>query len=171
MNHYFFNVTNNVGSAKFSATATLVWNRQQNQSSINNLNLFLYNAANSNLVLSSTSPVDNVEHIFGNEPRAGPLRFAGFEKRRHGFVSASEPYALAWEFFSETAKAVRSGANVAVVWPVYPAGFLVEATTNLAAPNWIALTNLTSTVTNGQNQLLLGATNNHQFFRLRQPNL
>jgi len=64
VNHYYFNVTNGVSEAMFTATATLVWNRQRNKSGINNLNLFLYNAANSNLVAVSTSAVDNVEHIF-----------------------------------------------------------------------------------------------------------
>ncbi|HTA94552.1 MAG TPA: S8 family serine peptidase, partial [Verrucomicrobiae bacterium] len=49
VNHYFLNLTNN-SSAPFVATMTLVWNRQQGQTNINNLNLFLYDCANSNLV-------------------------------------------------------------------------------------------------------------------------
>ena len=171
VNHYFFNLSNGVSGAKFSATATLVWNRHQSQSSINNLALYLYNAANSNLIMSSASLVDNVQHIYETNLVPGRYDLQVWKAATSVSGLASEPYALAWQFFSESAKAVRSGTNVTVVWPVYPAGFLVETTTNLAVPNWIALTNFTSTVTNGQNQLLLGATNSHQFFRLRQPNL
>ena len=63
MNHYYFNVTNGLNNAAFTATATLVWNRQPNRTNINNLDLFLYNAASSNLVAASTSLVDNVEHL------------------------------------------------------------------------------------------------------------
>src|SRR6202021_1127262 len=64
VNHYFFNVTNGNGNAAFTLTTTLVWNRHRNKTAINNLELFLYNAANSNLVASSTSVVDNVQHVF-----------------------------------------------------------------------------------------------------------
>ena len=170
VNHYFFNVSNNVAGAKFTATATLVWNRHPNQSAINNLNLFLYNAANSNLVASSTSRVDNVEHIF--VPALAQGRYDLQVWKTNGTsISAGEPYALAWEFFSVTARAVRSGTNVAVVWPVYPAGFWVEGVTNLVSTNWIPLTNYPSIVTNNQNQLPLGPTNKYLFFRLRRPNL
>ncbi len=85
--------------ATFTATATLVWNRQQNQTGINNLNLFLYNATSSNLVMCSTSLVDNVEHIF--VPRLPQGRYDLQIWKAGGFntVSASEPYALAFEFF------------------------------------------------------------------------
>src|SRR5207248_7026795 len=57
--HYYFNLP---GSNSFTLTTTLVWQRQAGASisQLNDLNLFLYNAANSNLVLSSTSAVDNV---------------------------------------------------------------------------------------------------------------
>ena len=64
VDHYFFNVTNNSGHGQFTAAATLVWNRHRNKTNINNLGLFLFNAANSNLVACSTSLVDNVEHVF-----------------------------------------------------------------------------------------------------------
>ena len=47
VNHYYFNVTNNFDQAPLDARLTLVWNRARNASAINNLNLFLYNAANS----------------------------------------------------------------------------------------------------------------------------
>ncbi len=82
VNHYYFEVTNADSGAMFAASATLVWERHQNQTAINNLALFLYNAANSNLVACSTSLVDNVQHVFVPSARARPLRFAGLEGGR-----------------------------------------------------------------------------------------
>ena len=103
VNHYYFNATNGVSNATFTATATLVWNRQRNQSAINNLNLFLYNAANSNLVAVSTSAVDNVEHLF--VPKLAQGRYDLQVLKKGGtYVSASETYALAFEFFSTAAE-------------------------------------------------------------------
>src|SRR6185436_4230763 len=58
--HYYFNLTN----GPHTLTATLVWNKQNHKSVANDLNLFLYNTANSNLVVCSTSLVNNVEHLF-----------------------------------------------------------------------------------------------------------
>jgi len=77
VNHCFFNVTNGF------ITATLVWNRQLGETNINDLDLFLYDCASSDLVACSTSRVDNVEHIFFAEARHRTIRFANFEKRRH----------------------------------------------------------------------------------------
>jgi hypothetical protein len=171
-NHYFFNVTNAANSGSFMATATLVWNRQFSQTNINNLDLFLFNTVNSNLIACSTSLVDNVEHIFLPQLAAGRYDLQVWKAGGANVVSDSETYALAWEFVSSRLSIAKSGTNAALMWPAYPAGFLVEATTNLAPPvNWVALTNFTSIVTNNQNRLILGATNNQQFFRLRRPNL
>ena len=99
VNHYYFNVTNSAGNAAFTATATLVWNRHQNKTNINNLNLFLYNAANSNLVTCSTSLVDNVEHVFVPQLAQGRYDLQVW-KAGGTTVTTSETYALAWEFFS-----------------------------------------------------------------------
>jgi hypothetical protein len=170
VNHYYFNVTNSAGNATFTATATLVWNRHRFQKNINNLDLFLYDAVSSNLVAASTSLVDNVEHIW--LPQLPPGRY-DLQVVKHGgtTVSSSEPYALAFEFFSTPMNLTQSGPNLAISWPVFPDGFIVEATTNLATPNWIELTNFIPVVTNSQNQVVLGTTNQYQFFRLRMPNL
>ena len=171
-NHYFFNVTSAANSGSFMATATLVWNRQFSQTNINNLDLFLFNTVNSNLIACSTSLVDNVEHIFLPQLAAGRYDLQVWKAGGANVVSDSETYALAWEFVSSRLSIAKSGTNAALMWPAYPAGFLVETTTNLAPPvNWVALTNFTSIVTNNQNRLILGATNNQQFFRLRRPNL
>jgi hypothetical protein len=171
VNHYYFNVTNNLSGANFTATATLVWNRQRNQTGINNLDLFLYNAANSNLVACSTSLVDNVEHIF--LPRLAQGRYdlqvwmgaSGINP-----VNNLEPYALAWEFFSQSLAITNAEPNTALSWPVYPDGFLVESTTNLISPAVWSANNIPSKiVTNNQNYILLNVTNATQFFRLRRP--
>ena len=169
VNHYYFNVTNNLSGAKFIATATLVWNKQYNKNAINNLQLFLYNCANSNLVACSTSLVDNVEHIYKTNLAQGRYDLQVWKAGGSGIVSAAEPYALAFEFFSETLSVSKSGTNTTLTWPVYPAGFVVESATNLIAPVWI--NNLPSpTVTNNMNNVKLNATNPSQFFRLRRPN-
>jgi hypothetical protein len=167
VNHYYFNVTNGVSNAAFTATATLVWNRQRNQTAINNLNLFLYNAANSNLVAVSTSAVDNVEHLFVPSLAQGRYDLQVW-KAGGSFVSSSETYALAFEFFSMPLDIAKFGTNVVLKWPIYPAGFVLQAATNLAAPVWNT-NNPTPAVTNSQNCVMLGATNGSQFFRLWRP--
>jgi hypothetical protein len=173
VNHYYLNVTNNVPGVQFTVTATLVWNRQQNQSAINNLNLFLYNCANSNLVLCSTSVVDNVEHIY--LPQLAPGRYDLQVWKAGGIpvvdiVSAAETYSLAWEFVAPPSLAMTSsGADPAITWPLYPAGFSVVSTTNLLSPDWGTNSLPASIITTRQNLLLLNATNPLQFFRLRGP--
>ncbi len=172
VNHYYFDVTNNAanGAGHFIATATLVWNRQKNQSAINDLNLFLYDCANSNLVASSASAVDNVEHIYA--PRLAPGRYdlQVWKAGGLGIVSAAETYALAWAFAPAPMLAITNvGTNLALAWPVYPAGFAVQSAANLTAPNWSTNNLPTPIFTNNQNVIWLKATNTAQFFRLRQP--
>jgi hypothetical protein len=167
--HYYFNATNGVSNATFTATATLVWNWQQNKSSINNLHLFLYNAANSNLVAVCTSAVDNVQHLFVPKLPQGRYDLQVF-KSGGATVSINETYALAFEFFSQPLNVVKSGTNIVLKWPVYPAGFVIQSTTNLAPPAvWNTLSKLVTTVTNNQNYVVLNVTNGCQFFRLRRP--
>ncbi|HVU26500.1 MAG TPA: S8 family serine peptidase [Verrucomicrobiae bacterium] len=171
VNHYYFNVTNDAGNSMFTATITLVWNRPSSQlpnlSTINNLDLFLYDCASSNLVAASTSVVDNVEHIF--IPRLPQGRYdLQVLKNAVNAVSDNETYALAWEFFSENLAAQKSGMNLILSWPVYPDGFVLESATNLISPNWT--NNLPAPIiTNNQNVILLNATTAAQFFRLREP--
>lgn len=171
--HYYFTTTNRASNAKL--TATLVWNRQQNQTKINNLSLFLYNAANSNLVTCSTSKVDNVEHIF--VPQLPPGRYDLQVWKAGGsspltIVSAAEPYALVWNFaLPPTNPPVlnisQAGAKVALSWPILPTGFVVQAATNLNPTVSWSTNNLPApSYTNQLNYLLLNATNPMQFFRL-----
>jgi hypothetical protein len=169
VNHYFFNVTNNSGGAQFTAAATLVWNRQLGETNINNLDLFLYNAASSNLVACSTSLVDNVEHLWLPQLPQGRYDLQVL-KNGGTTVSTNETYALAFEFFSMPLNIAPSGTNAALTWPVYPAGFAVESTTNLVSPAVWSTNNIPpSVVTNMQNYILLNATNANQFFRLQLP--
>lgn len=168
VNHYYFNVTNSAGNAAFTATATLVWNRHQNKTSINNLNLFLFNAANSNLVTCSTSLVDNVEHVFVPQLAQGRYDLQVW-KAGGSTITTSETYALAWEFFSTVLSASKSGTNISISWPVYPDGFVLQAATNLASPAAWSTNNPAPVVTNSQNVVLMNATNGSQFYRLWRP--
>jgi len=62
----------------------------------------------------------------------------------------------------------RSGNSIQVCWPQAANGFDLEATDNLAAPNWTSVRqNLTTT--NGQGCVVLSATASARFFRLRGP--
>ena len=169
VSHYYFDVTNGVSNATFTATITLVWNRHRNNNIINNLDLFLYDAISSNLVACSTSLVDNVEHIF--VPRLPQARYdLQVFKSGGATITTNETYALAFEFFFLPLNVVKSGTNVAFRWPIYPTGFVIQSTTNLAPPViWNSLTNLVVTATNNQNYAVLNATNGSQFFRLRRP--
>jgi len=168
VNHYCFNVTNGISGAPFTATATLVWNRQRNQPAINNLGLFLYNVANSNLVAGCTSVVDNVQHLF--VPLLPPGRYDLQVLKKGGtYVSAGETYALAFEFFSLSLNVTNPGTNLVLKWPVYPTGFILESTASLISPVVWNANSPGPGVTNNENYLVLNVTNHNQFFRLRRP--
>jgi Subtilase family len=172
INHYYFNLS---GSNSFTLTATLVWLRPKSplpgvMAGINDLNLFLYNAANSNLVLSSTSAVDNVEHLF--LPTLPPGRYdLQVQKNAGDQVSANETYALAFEFFHLNLSVSESNGNTVITWPLAPDGFQLESTTNLNPPvAWSPVTNTVTVDTNAsQNVVVVPATGTTQFFRLQRP--
>lgn len=167
--HYRFCLTNATTSSPFTLTATLVWNRQLRKVSINHLDLLLVNADSGAMVACSTSLVDNVEHIY--LPQLAPGRY-DLQVLKHGgaFVSATEPYALAFEFFSVPLSITPTAGGTLLTWPVYPAGFTVQVATNLASPQtWTALTNLVPTLTNGQNCVVWPPTEGVQVFRLSRP--
>jgi hypothetical protein len=172
VNHYCFNVTNGPDQPWFTATATLVWNRQQGKANINDLDLFLYDALSSNRVAWSTSLVDNVEHVF--VPELPPGRYDLQVLKKGGTlggnrrVTATETYALAFEFFCPTLQIAGSDTNAVVTWPVYPAGFALESTANLATTAWTPNAAV-PVITNNQNQVVVGAGGGGQFFRLRRP--
>ena len=131
--------------------------------------MFLYNAANSNLVAACTSAVDNVQHLFVPKLPQGRYDLQVL-KKGGSYVTASETYALAFEFFSLPLNAIKSGTNIVLKWPIYPTGFVVESATNLTPPvAWNSLSNLVAVVTNNQNYMVWNVTNHNQFFRLRRP--
>jgi len=180
INHYCFNVTNGSAKTVFLTAATLVWNRQYYPyftpyyspiKGINNLRLYLYNTANSNLVACSTSTVDNVQHIWLTSLVPGRYDLQVW-KAGGSTVSTAEPYALAFAFMpTPTLVMGKSGTNVTVSWPAYPCGYLAESATNVApAPVWSTNNLLNFSVTNQMNVLPLAATNKTQFFRLVCPN-
>jgi hypothetical protein len=63
----------------------------------------------------------------------------------------------------------RVANQIAVAWPVFTAGFVLEATTNLfSTSGWIALTNGFSVIDN-QRVVTVPAVSGSKFFRLRHP--
>jgi hypothetical protein len=169
--HYYFNVTNGLNNALFTAAATLVWNRHNNKTNINNLDLFLYDAISSNLVACSTSLVDNVKHLW--LPQLPQGRY-DLQVLKHGgtTVTTNETYALAWTFFSQSLNIAATETNVTLAWPVFPAGFFVEATADLTpAAVWTTNNLPVPVIANGSNYIFLNATNPAQFYQLSWPNL
>ena len=166
VNHYYFNLP---GNNTFTLDATLVWNKQYQATNINNLNLFLYNAANSNLVTCSTSMVDNVEHIF--LPTLAPGRY-DLQVLKLGSVtqvSQSETYALAFEMFTMPLSVGLTNGNAVISWRVAPTGFQLQSATGLAPPvSWTSVTNAVS-IANNQNVVMLPFGGGTQYFRLICP--
>jgi hypothetical protein len=69
------------------------------QTTINDLDLFLFDAASNTLVLSSQSLVDNVEHLFLPGLRPGRYDLQVFKHGGSaGRVTTAETYALAFDF-------------------------------------------------------------------------
>jgi hypothetical protein len=173
VNHYYFNITNGPEQPWFTATATLVWNRQQTKTNINDLDLFLYDASDSNLVASSTSLVDNVEHLFVPQLPPGRYDLQVFKNGGSGTlgkkVTNTETYALAFEFFSPMLSITQSDTNAVVSWPVYPAGFVLESSTNFTSPPAWNTSPAIPVVTHDQNRVELDDSSGDQFFRLRRP--
>jgi hypothetical protein len=171
INHYYFDVTNAAGTGPFTLTATLVWNRQENQAAINDLDLLLYNTATSNVVAESTGFVNNVEHIYIRHLQPGRYDLQVWKaggNAGNGRITNDETYALAWEFFAMPLHITPTGTNVVLTWPIYPTGFILESTASLSPANWS--TNLPAPlVNNGTNQVTVSTANSATFFRLRRP--
>ena len=104
VNHYYFNLPGGNSNGAFTATATLVWNRQQNKTAINEVDLYLYGTAATNLLARSSNSIDNVKQIFIPQLAPGRYDLQVLKKGGSGanFVSASITYALAFEFFNVT---------------------------------------------------------------------
>jgi hypothetical protein len=166
VNHYYFQL---LVAGPFTLTATLVWNKQNGASTINNLDLFLYDTASGNLITCSTSLVDNVEHIYLPTLPAGRYDLQVLKQGSAGQVSASETYALAYEMFTMPLSIQTTNGNEIISWPSAPTGFQLESATSLAPPvSWVAITNAV-TVTTNQNTVTLPPGGNSQFFQLLRP--
>ncbi len=171
INHYYFNLP---GQSPFTLTSTLIWNRPAGASlgemtSINDLNLFLY-TANSNLVLCSTSMVDNCEHLY--IPSLPPGRYdLQVEKNASGAVSNMDTYAVAFEFFSLSLSISQSNNNAVITWPLAPTGFELQSTTNLSPPtSWSPVAQPVAVDTNlFENVVVVPLNGANQFFRLQRP--
>jgi len=94
--NYYFDLPAGT-SALYDVTATLVWERQANQSDVNNLDLVLYNVTTGQVVEQSISTVDNVEHIYLRDLAAGRYALQVF-KKASGNVTTSQEYALAFNY-------------------------------------------------------------------------
>jgi hypothetical protein len=169
INHYYFNLT---GISSFTVTATLTWLRPHSTllnplPGINDLNLFLYDTANGNLILSSTSAVDNVEHLY--LPALPPGRYdLQVQKNPAGEVSLDETYGLAFEFFNVPLSVSQTNSNFVISWPLAPAGFQLQSTTNPSSP-WSAVEAPVVVDANAnQNVVTLPVTEGNQFFRLER---
>jgi len=168
INHYYFTLP---GNDSYTLTTTLVWNRQNGKTTINDLNLFLYNTANSNLVACSTSMVDNVEHLF--LPQLPPGRY-DLQVVKRGFVgqaSNTENYTLAFEMFNLSLNIAQTETNAFISWPVSPTGFRLRSTMVLNPPSsWTDVTAPVLVDTNtGQNIVSVLPLGTNQYFRLQRP--
>jgi subtilase family protein len=163
VNHYYFLLP---GTDAYAVTVTLAWNWQSLGN--NNLNLFLYDAVTSNLVMSSTSAVDNVEHIFLTSLPPGRYDLQ-VQKDPDAQASAGETYALVFEFFSQRLDGQPSGSNLILSWPVAPTGFRLVSTSNLTLPLAWTPVNASVTISNGQNTVTVPAGEASRFFRLQRP--
>lgn len=166
VNHYYFNLAATNG-ARYTATATLAWNRALAQNSINNLDLFLYDTSSSNLIASSVSTVDNVEHLY--LPQLPPGRYDLQVRIPGGGVGNTETYALAFEFFAHRLTIAKTAGGLSLSWPIAPTGFNLQSATNLnPAINWSAVA-ATPSVSTGSNVVALPSDFPSQFFRLVRP--
>ena len=107
VHHYYFTLSASAGSA-FDVTATLVWNRDLNETAIKNLDLVLYDGVAGAPVVGgvSTSAVDNVEHVWrtGLPPGGYDLRVI---KNATSVILPNETYALAFAFAPRDPPGVR----------------------------------------------------------------
>jgi hypothetical protein len=164
--HYYFNLP---GSNSFTLTATLVWSKQYGATNINNLNLFLYNAANSNLITCSTSMVNNVEHIFLPALAPGRYDLQVLKLGSANQISTSETNALAFEIFNLPLSVRLTNKNSVISWPVSPTGFQLQSAAGLNPPvSWTDVTNAVA-LTNNQNVVSVSAGSGIRFFHLKRP--
>jgi hypothetical protein len=168
IHHYYFNLPD---ISPHTLTATLVWNRQENKTAINDLNLFLYQASTSNLVAASTSSVDNVEHLWVPQLAPGRYDLQVLKRGTKNQVSAREIYALAFEMFNLPLQiSLTNNDNIAITWPAVPAGFRLYSTPTVLPSSWTPVNAAVSVNTNAAHSfVILPVANSNRFFRLQRP--
>ena len=95
VNHYFFDVSTSM-STSLVFTATLAWLKQNDASTINNLDLFLYDSSNNVLLTTSQSAANNIEHLY--LPALPPGRYDLQVFKSGAGTTSSETYALVYDF-------------------------------------------------------------------------
>jgi hypothetical protein len=164
VNHYFFDLST---TPSRELTATLTWQRQPNQLTVNNLELYLYDANSGALLASSESVVDNVEHLYVPGLPAGRYNLQVLKRGGLAMVSGSETYALAFEFGPPAAPAIMdeqllTGQLVAAVRGEPNQTYAVQFSPDLVS--WSALaTNKTGA--NGAFQFSDSTSGGRRFYR------
>lgn len=161
--HYFFDLS---GAPGRTLTATLTWNRQQNQIGINNLDLFLYDATG-NFVASSESLVDNVEHLRIQNLPASRYNLQVLKRGGLTMISGNETYALAFDFGPPNAPSLvnqqaAGGQFVGLILGEPNQNYAVQFSPDLASWNGV-LTNKTSA--NGTFQFTNSTAASTRFYR------
>lgn len=159
-----------VGPTSYGATLTLVWNKQEGRSALNDLDLHLLDAVSGESMGQSTTFVNNVEHL--HLTRLAPGRYdlqvlKNFGTPSTGRVSASETYAVAFEFYSVDLDVQPGTGSVHLSWPLAPDGFQLESAADLPGP-WMPV-NASPVIIGNQKTVDLVSTNTQQFYRLRRP--
>ena len=164
--NYFFDVQG-ASNRAFSLTATLAWNRQRNQTLINNLDLFLY-TTNAVLLAARQSTVDNLEHLW--VPNLPPGKYTLQVWKAGGVVGRvtnEETYALAFDFGpSEPAQfgpATLAFGQLHVPLMGEPnTSYRIQGTTDFLTWSTVS-TNFTPA--SGLSDIAVGATPGMKFFR------
>jgi hypothetical protein len=164
--HYYINLPPTNGS--YTLTATLVWNRQLNNTSINDLDLFLYGTSNGAQIAVSTSRVDNIEHIY--LPSVAPGRYDLQVLKNGGAknLSNSETYALAFEAFVIPLSVSKQTGAVVITWPLYPNGFTLESTQSLSSPIFWTPQTSGVVISNNAYRFTVNSPAGMSYYRLRR---
>ncbi len=108
--HYVFDLPSSNGNS-YDLTATLTWDRQVNQTAINNLSLYLLNSSGTE-VAGSYSSIDNVQQINVSNLAAGTYDLQVIKLGGSSIVSASETYALAYDFVDPAGPVSTNGGTI-----------------------------------------------------------
>ena len=79
------------------------------------------------------------------------------------------PEGRSFSFFAAPLSVARSGANVALTWPYYPAGYTLQSTPSLTTPVTWTTVATTPTMSNNQFHVILPPSAAMQYFRLSAP--